>query len=97
MKSLYVNFHTSFCVIITFDRVCAKKNPVALISEVHVLISENSTETHIIMGQSFAICVVHGLPQLNVEGTRSRRSVWLLAVKRRSVTMETMAVTKDIE
>lgn len=44
-----VNFHSSFRITITLDRACIKTSPVALISEAHTLISENSTELDIII------------------------------------------------
>lgn len=46
---LSMKFRQSFSVVITRDRKCIKENVVALVSEVHAMTSENSTETNIIM------------------------------------------------
>lgn len=52
-----INFHPYFPVIITLDRACVKKNPVAFISEVQALISEISTKAEIIIDTDGCECM----------------------------------------
>lgn len=97
---LSVNFCPSFCVIITFDRACVQESLVALVSDVHTLINDNTAEVCIIIYTDAS--VIHSLHSAcaftaQCGGKMITDECGDLAVTSVSLTMGTAAVMKAMK